>query len=659
MAGPTLFSRVKDFFIRSLSLNDPKSWDRSLWTLNGSVSLSGENVTEETALGYAPIWNAVSLISGTIGALPLHLMQRKGDAKRIADDRKMYQVMHDQWNPYMTAMAGRECLMAHVLTWGNGYAEKVLNGYGEVVQLWPITPNRVRPVMSDGELVYRITLPIGPDVILSREKVLHVPGLGFDGFMGYSVISMARKSIGLGMSMETFGSLYFGQGTHPGVIVSHPGKLGPEAYANMKGALTEAYSGLGQSHRLMLLEEGLKMEKVGIPNNDSQFLESRNFQIPEIARWFNLPPHKLKDLTRSSFSNIESEQISFVTDSILPWLVRLEQNYQMQLLSPSDREYSGRGRLYWKHSVEGLMRGSAATRAAFYGPMLDRGVFSINEVRALEDMDPILGGDIHLVPLNYQSLEFAGEKPDKTAAKSTPEKIPVPGSGNGQGAEKGNGQGKGLPPGSDKKGKLKVNIKNRKKDNVDWGKVYKKGNAHWADDMQPSKFAQEFAEKLIDEGKKSILEIGCGNGRDSILFALAGLTVTAIDLVPEAIEIARENAKNAGVTIDFQVGNAENLKFSDGFFDSLFTLSVLHSTDMAKSIPEIYRVLKTKDTALIYIYSNVEKIDGSEKEFISIDEYVDLIKSKGFTLADLYTLPEEEFDEAGEKHLIIVSEVRK
>ena len=407
----TVFGKIKDYFIRNLSLTDPKAWDRSLWNLYGSQTLSGENVTEQTALTYSAVWNAVSLISGTIGALPLHLMQKKGEKKRIADDRKIYGVMHDQWNPYMTAMAGREALIAHVLTWGNGYAEKVRNGYGEIVELWPITPNRVTPRMQDGELVYRIHMPDGVDIYLSRDKILHVPGLGFDGFMGYSVIAMARRSIGLGMALETFGSMFFGNGTNPGLIVSHPGHLTDVAHNNLKTSLITAHSGLGKSHRLLLLEEGMKVEKYGIPPDDCQFLETRGFQIPEVARWFNLPPHKIKDLTRSSFSNIESEQISFVTDSILPWLVRLEQNYAIQLLTPSDKELSGRGRLYFKHSVEGLLRGDAASRSAYYTVMLDRGVFSVNEVRELEDKDPIEGGDVHLVQLNMTPLEDAGKTP--------------------------------------------------------------------------------------------------------------------------------------------------------------------------------------------------------------------------------------------------------
>lgn len=390
-------------------------------------SLSGETVTEETALTYSAVYNAISLISGTIGALPLHLMQRKDSTKRIADERLLYRVMHDQWNPYMTAMAGREALMAHILAWGNGYAEIQRNYLGEIAQLWPIPPNRVKPKMEANELVYWVRVD-NVDVRFPREKILHVPGLGFDGFMGYSVIAMARKSLGLAMALETFGSLYFGQGTHPGVVVSHPNSLSAQAHTNLKASLQDNYGGLGKSHRLLLLEEGMKVEKVSIPPEDSQFLQSRQFQIPEVARWFNLPPHKLKDLTRASFSNIESEQISFVTDSILPWLVRLEQNFNMQLLTPGDRALYGRGRVYFKHNVEGLLRADAAARGTYYKEMFNIGAMSINEIREKEDLDPVEGGDIHLVPLNMTSLENAGKPP--VAPKPQPALVPANGNGN-------------------------------------------------------------------------------------------------------------------------------------------------------------------------------------------------------------------------------------
>jgi HK97 family phage portal protein len=237
---------------------------------------------------------------------------------------------------------------------------------------------------------------------------------------------MARKSLGLGMALETFGSMFFGNGTNPGLIVSHPGKLSQLASSNLKDSLATAHQGLGKSHRMLLLEEGMKVEKYGIPPNDCQFLESRSFQIPEVARWFNLPPHKLKDLTKSSFSNIESEQISFVTDSILPWAVRLEANYNMQLLTKYDKELSGRGRLYFKHSLEGLLRGDSASRAAFYTAMFNIGAFSPNDIREKEDMDPVPGGDIRLVPMNMVSLENAGKPPEKAPqpVPQIPEAVP-------------------------------------------------------------------------------------------------------------------------------------------------------------------------------------------------------------------------------------------
>ena len=406
-----IFSSFKNIFAKN-RVTDERMWSPSLWNLIGAQSQSGENVTEHTALTYSAVFNAISLISGTIGSLPLHLMVRRGDQKRGFVTHPLYRVMHDEANPYMAAMTVRECMMAHVLAWGNAFAEIVRDSMGRVVELWPIAPNRVEIRMVDGVLVYDVTVD-GEIVRLPRESVLHVAGLGFDGFQGYSIISLARQSIGLGKAMESFGASYFGQGTHPGVIVSHPGKLSDQASKNMRESLAATYSGLGKSHRLMLLEEGLKIEKIGIPPNDSQFLESRQFQIPEIARWFNLPPHKLKDLTKSSFSNIESEQISFVTDSLLPWGIRLEQCYNMQLLSRAEKAAG----LYFKHVFEGLLRGNASDRAEFYRKMFSIGAMSVNEIRGKEDLDPVEGGDIHLVPLNMTTLENAGQPQESVGTR--------------------------------------------------------------------------------------------------------------------------------------------------------------------------------------------------------------------------------------------------
>lgn len=392
-------------------VTDEKMWDSNLWNLTGYNTQSSEDINEYSALTYSAVWNAVTLISGTIAALPLHLMQQQGKNTSPSTTLPLYRTMHSAANPFMTAMAVREVMLAHVLTWGNGYAEIVRSVYGDVVELWPITPNRVTPKMKDGDMVYEIEVD-GETVLLPRENVLHIAGIGFDGFIGYSVIHQARECIGLAKSMETFGSNFFSNGTHPGTIVEHPGKLSETAHKNLKDSLSVAHSGLGKSHKLMLLEEGMKLETLGIPPNDAQFLESRQFTIPEVARWYNLPPHKLKDLTKSSFNNIEAEQTSFVVDSLLPWAVRLEQSYNQQLLTLKQFKTG----LYFKHVFEGLLRGSSKDRADFYGALLDRGVFSINDVREKEDMNPVDGGDIHLVPLNMQKLEDVGKilpKPNK------------------------------------------------------------------------------------------------------------------------------------------------------------------------------------------------------------------------------------------------------
>jgi len=409
--------------IQNLSLTDPKAWDRSLWNLYGSQSVSGEVVTEETALTYSAYWNAVTLIAGPLGSLPLHLIRQKGKTKEHATDQSLYDVLHTKYNPYMTAMAGRECLAFHTLTWGNGYAEIVRNkGYGDVVELWPIPPNRViKMEMKEGELWYEIQLE-NETKWLPRKQILHIPGLGFDGFQGYSIVSMARKSIGLGMAMETFGSHYFGQGTHPGVIVSHPGQLNSESHKNLKTSLTESYSGLGQSHRLMLLEDGMKLEKLGFPPEDSQFLESRQFQITDMARWTNLPVHKLKEMSKSSFNNIESENASYVVDSLLPWFIRFEQNYNMQLLSATQRKQF----LYFKHNFEGLLRANSKDRALYHKILISIGMETQNEGREKEDMNPSKDplADELWMPTGLIPLSKFGEYLSKNQGKQPEEKKP-------------------------------------------------------------------------------------------------------------------------------------------------------------------------------------------------------------------------------------------
>jgi len=400
--GEARLQRAKQFLKRRISYGPGNDY----WYQPFQIpTKAGVDIDETTALNYGAVWNAIQIISGTIGSLPLHLLKRTGKNTEKMTSESLYDVLHSVANTEMTAMNYREAAGAHMVSWGNSYSEIVRSTVGDVVELWPITPNRVKPERKNGSMFYEVNVGAGKKVTLPRERILHIPGLGFDGLMGYSVLTKARESIALGMAAEEFGSRYFGDGTHPGTIVSHPGVLGPEQQKTLQKSLTGAYSGLGKSHKLMLLEDGMKMENIGFSPEDSQFLQTRAFQIPEISRWFNIDPSKLKDHSRSTFNNIEHLSIMHVVDCIRPWLVRIEQCYNMQLLTPEQRKVG----LFLSHNVEGLLRGDTAARSEFYSKMFMIGAISINEIREKENLNPIDGGDEHFVPLNMVPLSMAEE----------------------------------------------------------------------------------------------------------------------------------------------------------------------------------------------------------------------------------------------------------
>lgn len=382
--------------------------DDDFWYLPfvGKVK-SGAEVNEFTAMNYSAVWLAVTFISQTIASLPFQLYRNSNGRKIKATLHRSYKAIHKRPNPYMPAMTFWETMIAHCVSWGNCYAEKVYDGTGVVVALWPIPPNRCTPVMRDKELQYDVK--VGTEIVtLPRERVLHIPGIGFDGLKGYSVITMARESIGVGMATEEFGARFFGQGAHPGLVASHPKTLGAEAHKSLEESLNKNYAGLGHAHRMMLLEEGMTLEKIGLPQKDSQYLETREFQITEIARWFNLPPHVLKDLSRATFSNIESQAQELVKYSLRPWMVRIEQHCDLQVLTPVSQ-----GTHYHKWNAEGLLRGDSQARGEFYKSLWNMGAITINDIREKEDMNPVEGGDAHFVPLNMTTLEHAINNPSE------------------------------------------------------------------------------------------------------------------------------------------------------------------------------------------------------------------------------------------------------
>lgn len=398
----------------------------------GSRSLAGVYVNEEVALTFSAVWNAVYLISATIGGLPLGTFRyMTPSGKERVPDHPVYSLLHDAINPEITAKRWREAAMGHLLTRGNTYAEKVYDGAGRLREIWPIPPNRVRIFRYDelrgytwadlwnreyGPLVYEVSMPNGPSKLFPRSKMLHIAGFGYDGIQGYSVIAKAKESLGLALGMEEFGARYFGNGTHPGLVVSHAGKLGPDGSKNLHNALAEAYSGLGKSHRLLLLEEAMKVEKIGFAPDESQFLESRKFSVEEVGRWFNIPLHKIKSLDKATFSNIEQQAIEFVSDCIQPWLITLEQDYNLQLFTAAERK-----QYFTKHNVNGLLRGDIKSRYDAYHQAIQDGWMEPDEIRELEDMNPRLIENLHkyLVPMNMVPANMAEEVARAQIAKKT------------------------------------------------------------------------------------------------------------------------------------------------------------------------------------------------------------------------------------------------
>lgn len=341
------------------------------------ISVAGITVTHATALNYAAWWNAVDLISSQIAALPRILYRRLSDEERErATNHPVYRLLHDAPNPYMTPFTFWQTLGAHVLSWGNAYAEIEWDAANRPRALWPIPPDKVVPEVEGNRLryIYNGARPIAP------EDILHVPGLGFDGLKGYSVVSMARQTIGLGVAAERFGAGFFGNGAWPGLTLTHPGQLSGPAQQNLRKSITDRVGG-PNALGLLILEEGMKVEKVGIPPNDAQFLQTREFQVVEVARWFNLPPRYLKHGDGEAPTTPEANWLEFAMLTLQPWLVRIEQECNRKLLG-------GAGSHYVEHLVDAKQRVDVATRMNTYKTLTELGVIDAAQIARWENLPP-------------------------------------------------------------------------------------------------------------------------------------------------------------------------------------------------------------------------------------------------------------------------------
>ncbi len=396
-------------FERRSGLANPSQWLIDL--LGGGKAYSGVTVNEKTALRSTAVYAAVRILAESVASLPLIVYRRlPGGGKERAVDHPLYSVLHDQANEEMSAFTLRETLMGHLATWGNAYSYIEWDRGGRVRGLWPLRPDRTRPERekTTGRIVYRVAREDGSWETLRPEEILHIPGLGFDGLIGYSPIRMAREAVGLALATEEFGARFFGNGANMSGVLEHPGKLSEQAQNNLKKSWEEKYGGLGNAHRPAILEEGMKYNRIGIPPEDAQFLETRKFQVTEIARLYRIPPHMLADLERATFSNIEHQSIEFVVHTLRPWLVRWEQAINMRLLGADER------RTYFvEHLVDGLLRGDIKSRYEAYAVGRQNGWLSADDIRELENQNPLPDGQgkVYLVPLNMVPADQVGKEP--------------------------------------------------------------------------------------------------------------------------------------------------------------------------------------------------------------------------------------------------------
>lgn len=376
-------------------------------------STAGKNVTERSAMQMTAVYSCVRVLSEAVAGLPLHLYKYRSDGgKEKSIDHPLYFLLHDEPNPEMTSFVFRETLMTHLLLWGNAYAQIIRNGKGEVIALYPLMPNRMSVDRdSNGTLYYKYYR--GSDeairskeyeVILSPGDVLHIPGLGFDGLVGYSPIAMAKNAIGLAIATEEFGAKFFANGAAPSGVLEHPGTI--KDPTKVREAWQSQFGGSSNSGKVAVLEEGMKYTPISISPEQAQFLETRKFQINEIARIFRVPPHMVGDLEKSSFSNIEQQSLEFVKYTLEPWIIRWEQSISRSLLSIEEKR-----KYFVKFNVDGLLRGDYQSRMNGYATARQNGWMSANDIRELENLDrisPEEGGDLYLINGNMLPLKNAG-----------------------------------------------------------------------------------------------------------------------------------------------------------------------------------------------------------------------------------------------------------
>jgi HK97 family phage portal protein len=378
---------------------------------------AGVRVTEGTALTLGAVWACRRVIGEDLAKLPWGVFKKTGTGRTAQPEHPVEWLLHTQANPECDALAWRDTILGHALLWGNGFSEIERDAAGRPHWLWLLTPDRVEPARTaGGRLVYDVANAREPNTVLDAADVFHLRGPGFDSLVGYSMVRFAARCIGLGISLEEEAANFNANDSTPGGVLESPRRLTDNAAKNLRESWQGKHGGPHKRRTVAILEEGVTWKQTGLPPEDSQLIQSRQATPAEICRWFRVPPHKIADLLRATFSNIEDQEISYVGDALVPWARRLETEADLKLFGPINR-----GTLFTRLNFHQQLRGNSAARVAYYMPLLDRGVFCLNEVRDMEGLNPIgPDGDKRFVALNMQLLEDAGEEPPAPPAPKAP-----------------------------------------------------------------------------------------------------------------------------------------------------------------------------------------------------------------------------------------------
>ncbi len=391
---------------------------------------SGERVDEKSAMQIATVYACVRLLAESVASLPLHLFRVTDDdgGKEKARDHPLYPLLFRQPNPEMSSFTFRETMMTHLLLWGNAYAQIIRDGKNDVLGLYPLLPENVEVDRSDAGEIYYIYHAYtdetpgenNKDITFQRQDILHIPGLGFNGLVGFSPIAMMKNALGSAIAVEKYGSSFFRNGAQPSGVLEHPGVLkNPE---KIRQNWSDVYGGANNAHKVAVLEEGMAYKPISLPPEDSQFLSTREFDVEEICRIFRVPPHLVQDLKRSTFNNIEHQGISFVQYTLMPWLERFEQAIIKDVLLEEEQDT-----YFPKFNVDGLLRGDYKSRMEGYAIGFSNGFLSPNDIRRLENMDPISdedGGNVYVANGSYVKLKDIGAAYQSASQAQESSKIP-------------------------------------------------------------------------------------------------------------------------------------------------------------------------------------------------------------------------------------------